>query len=364
MDQQIPEVKAEVNKEEERDRKGGGFWGNLSSKLGGNFSGATGGTGTGLGGLLGGGVLATKAGLVGLILVGTTVAGGLGLVGYKVMGGGSSGDGEGTYSIFEAKPKGAEGSEASASSAKGDGTSDSLNMFAKANLGQESKSEEAPAEATPAEPVVNTVAGSAIAPVNHGSAAPSAAPKLGSGPRIGALSSGGGGSGGGSSASSAGTNMPGLVASGNRGSLSGMNRSDGRAGGGGRGVSNARRRGGASRQLGNVFRDNKGARSSAAAGRTYDGGGQTAGSAIGPEGGAIQGGAGQGNRGPASMNQPNPETNPNHNDRLTAGRQGRHAVGGPFAEGSNVPRRRDASADGGRKNREDDAMGAGYRQVS
>ena len=157
MDQQIPEVKAEVNKEEERDRKGGGFWGNLSSKLGGNFSGATGGTGTGLGGLLGGGVLATKAGLVGLILVGTTVAGGLGLVGYKVMGGGSSGDGEGTYSIFEAKPKGAEGSEASASSAKGDGTSDSLNMFAKANLGQESKSEEAPAEATPAEPVVNTV---------------------------------------------------------------------------------------------------------------------------------------------------------------------------------------------------------------
>ena len=54
--------------------------------------GGVGGAGSaeGFGGLLGagvsGGLLATKAGLIGLILVGTTVAGSLGVVAYKLFG--------------------------------------------------------------------------------------------------------------------------------------------------------------------------------------------------------------------------------------------------------------------------------------
>lgn len=308
MDQPTPLVKAEVNKGEERERKGGGLWADFASKLGGNFSG-----GVGAGGVAGGGLLATKAGLVGLILVGTTVAGGLGMVGYKVFGGGAGAEGEGAYSIFEAKPPQAEGSEGSgsASGKGGDGTSDSLNMFAKANLTEEPKAEEAPVEATPAEPTVNAVAGSATAPINHGSASsPAASPKLAGGPRIGGMSGGGGGGGGSSASSSLGSGAAGLNAGGGRGSLSAMGRSDGRAGGGGRGIANARRRGSGMRQLGAIMKDNRGARSSAAAGRTYDGG-QTSGSAIGPEGGTPQGGTGQGGRGASgSMGQPTPSSGP------------------------------------------------------
>src|SRR5438270_13766354 len=93
---EAPEIKAEVNKEEPKDR---GFFGNLLAKLGGGGAtadaglgaGGLGAGGAGVGGLgagagLGGGLLATKAGLIGLILVGTTVAGGIGVIGYKAFG--------------------------------------------------------------------------------------------------------------------------------------------------------------------------------------------------------------------------------------------------------------------------------------
>ncbi|MBI3566162.1 MAG: hypothetical protein HY079_13265 [Elusimicrobia bacterium] len=75
---QMPEIKPEVNKEPERDKKRGGF---LARLFGGGAGGGTvgaGGIGAGAGG---GGLLATKTGMLAMLLVGTTVAGGIGMAG-------------------------------------------------------------------------------------------------------------------------------------------------------------------------------------------------------------------------------------------------------------------------------------------
>ena len=87
----------------------------------------------GLGGrLLGGGMLATKAGVIGLILTASTVAGGLGLVGYKIFGPGASDRVGVHYSLFSPRP--IQEQKAIEAQQKADnGNSASLDDLAKAN---------------------------------------------------------------------------------------------------------------------------------------------------------------------------------------------------------------------------------------
>lgn len=69
-----------MNNYNERDEKKGGFWSSLSSLFGGGSS-AAGGASSGLGSAGGlGGLFATKAGLVGMVLGGATIAAGVGVV--------------------------------------------------------------------------------------------------------------------------------------------------------------------------------------------------------------------------------------------------------------------------------------------
>src|SRR6185312_6863458 len=98
----MPEIKPVVNKEPEKDKKKGGL---LARLFGGGGSGGGGGAGGG-GGLAAGGILATKAGVLALVLVGTTVAGGIGMVGYRLFGPGAEMTGNGdNLQLFASKPK-------------------------------------------------------------------------------------------------------------------------------------------------------------------------------------------------------------------------------------------------------------------
>jgi hypothetical protein len=129
--QKMPEITVE-KREDEKEKKRSGLFGflDLFGKGGGSFSGALGGAGAG------GGLLATKAGLIGLILVGSTLAGGIGVVGYKTFGPGSNGA-DGRYSsIFAQKSKEQIAAEAAAErQAAASGESASLSDLAKANAG-------------------------------------------------------------------------------------------------------------------------------------------------------------------------------------------------------------------------------------
>ena len=137
---QMPEIKPDIYKEEKGKK---GWLASLLSRLG--MGGSAGAEGASLGGIeglggagLGGGILATKAGIIGLIVAGTTVAGGIGLVGYKVFGP-SSADraGVGYSSLFEARPKEAQqaGAEGQGGAASNDGKSASLQYLVDANAG-------------------------------------------------------------------------------------------------------------------------------------------------------------------------------------------------------------------------------------
>ncbi|MFI5350466.1 MAG: hypothetical protein ACHQ2Z_13040, partial [Elusimicrobiota bacterium] len=135
---QMPEIKGVVNKEPERDKKKAGllarlFGGGGSADGLGGLGGFGGGSGGGMGGLAGGGILATKAGLIALILAGTTVAGGIGMLGYRLFGPGadSSASGDSNLSLFQPKPK--EGAGADGQAASKDGSSESLKQFNEAN---------------------------------------------------------------------------------------------------------------------------------------------------------------------------------------------------------------------------------------
>src|ERR1700733_10510330 len=108
----MPKISPVVNKEKKRDKKksagllarlfGGGGESAGIGGLGGAGAGAgeglagLGGAGAegGIGAVFGGGILATKAGLMALILVGTTVAGGIGVVGYNLFGPGADKTGD------------------------------------------------------------------------------------------------------------------------------------------------------------------------------------------------------------------------------------------------------------------------------
>ncbi|MEK7858534.1 MAG: hypothetical protein AAB320_05255 [Elusimicrobiota bacterium] len=317
---QVPEIKTEVNRGEEEDKKKGGFFANLLSKLSGGGAvsgagleaGAAAGLGSGLGGAgLAGGLLATKAGIIGLVLVGSTLASSVGFIGYKVFGPSGEDNASGNYSsLFDARPKPAPGSEEAGGAAQ-NGNSDSLNALVSAN-----NKPEAPAAAegsqTSDAPSADASA-SAAAPVNNTAAlnnanAPSqgAAAKLQGGKKMGELSKvGAGGGGGGSSGASGGGSGSAMnLASAKGGKLSGMSGGKAAAAGGGlRGLSGVRRAG-AVKQLAGIGKDARGATNTVQAGRGYENGTAqsnniTGPDSAGPDGGGVGAGAGAG-RGPSS----------------------------------------------------------------
>ncbi|MBI5623137.1 MAG: hypothetical protein HY924_05095 [Elusimicrobia bacterium] len=284
---QTPDIKPELNKaqQEPQEKKRGGFFANLLSKTPGSNS------------LAMGGVLATKAGIVGLAIIGTTVAGGIGYVGYKAMSPSSEPQ---NVSLFEARPKSAlpaDGTEAEKSGK--DGVSGSLDMFVQANNPDGTN---APATAASADAAAGADAAASNKAVDHGNSTlsgPSASiPKPQFSGKIGQLSgsSGGSGSSAGISAGAAGGTQ---FAAGKRGNISAMGKANSRptsVGGALKGL----RRGSTMRTLGQIKKDNKGARSSAQGGRTYDGNNQAPG-AFGAEAGVPEGGASSGEAGAGDL---------------------------------------------------------------
>ncbi|MFA6318105.1 MAG: hypothetical protein WC943_11870 [Elusimicrobiota bacterium] len=288
---QTPDIRPEVNtnqQPQQQEKRRGGFWANLFSKSAGGGSSASG----GLGSAAAGGLLATKAGIVGLAIIGTTVAGGIGYVGYKAMMPSSEPQ---TLSIFEARPKSALPADEAGQKGSRDGVSGSLDMFAKANTPDEDKGAESSASPA-ADPAVDSAAAGANKGVDHGNSTlsgPSASmPKPQFSGKIGGLSgsTGGSGSSAGYSAGSASGPQFGAI---KKGSLSaggkGANARPASVGAALKGL----RRGSNMRTLGQIKKDQKGARSSQAAGRTYDGNSAAPGS-FGAEGGVPEGGAGAG----------------------------------------------------------------------
>ncbi|MBI5240657.1 MAG: hypothetical protein HY926_09305 [Elusimicrobia bacterium] len=255
----------------------------LLMRLGIGSEAGSGAAGTGaLGNLLGagvsGGILATKAGIIGLLLVGTTVAGSLGVVAYRLFGPQASdrADSFSAQSLFSAKPPAAPGAGEDGS-ASANGVSKSLQFLADANT---KASGEAPADASASAAPADASASAAAPappPLKNDNAMGSTVSKLKTDKQFGVLTKGAA-SGSGGSMSLAGGSAPSnasLLAGANRGNLAGL--SGARAGSGGLG--NLRSRslgGGAMKQLGAVRKDNLNAKTSQAGGRTYDGNTATA----------------------------------------------------------------------------------------
>jgi len=130
----FPKINPEVNREEKKRSGLAGFLYRLGigSQAGEGVGGVGGMGGLGgagsWGGLLGsGGLLATKAGLIGLILVATTVAGSLGVVAYKLFGPTAADRGDASFSrLFAPKPQNAAGAAGNGASASANGASKSL----------------------------------------------------------------------------------------------------------------------------------------------------------------------------------------------------------------------------------------------
>jgi len=280
----LPKINPEVNREEKK-RSGLaalllrlGIGSEAGSGVGG--SGALGGSGV-LGRLLGagasGGILATKAGIIGLLLVGTTVAGSLGVVAYKLFGP-TAADRSGAdfASVFSPKPQnsGGAGQDGSASA---DGVSKSLQFLADANS-KPSPQEQAAQAAAVAPADASASASAAPPPLKNDNALGSTIAKLKTDRQFGALSKGAASGSGGTVSLPAGSgagNAASLMAGGKSSSLGGMTAS--RAGTGSLHSLRARTLGGSAvKQLGAVRRDQTGATSSRAAGRTYDGSAITA----------------------------------------------------------------------------------------
>jgi hypothetical protein len=280
----MPEIKPEVFKEKEEDKKKGGF---LARLFGGGSSGGAMGSGSmgggGFGSLLsGGGIMATKAGLLAFIVAGSTVAAGIGLVGYRLFGPGQdSGSGD-NLSVFQPRPKEARSSEGAVAA---DGSSASLKYLADAN--QTPKAPDAVAtdptkDATAASAASDAAAAAARAAAAKGAGPINAAGNSGNGVNrglkgattFGKLTSAfGGGSGvsGGSSASAGGNGKsPAELNAARGGSLSGMNRNSRAESGGGRAIA-ARRSNSAKAQAFRANNDGRTAQTSYAAGRTFDG---------------------------------------------------------------------------------------------
>lgn len=322
---QMPKIKAEVNIDKEREKKKSGLLGFLS-RLGGDggaggASGGIGAGGLGAGGLGGaaasGGLLATKAGLIGLILAGTTVAGGLGMVGWTAFGPGQGDRADNpALQLFASRPKETANPFGAAPVAK-DGASASLSFLAQANADKGEASGDAPVTeqgaASAAEGDAAAAAGANATPhMGESAATNSAAPRTGlkDVKKMGELSKsfGGGGSGGASSASAAPLN-------GGSGATASNSASKNSLGGGfgsrnsanqsiGRGISRARG-GTATRQAMNALGQNRAAYSSQAGGRQYDGGSVGGNGTAGVDAGLPSAGAGLGDGGSQPTSTPN-----------------------------------------------------------
>ncbi|MFI5346935.1 MAG: hypothetical protein ACHQ51_11230 [Elusimicrobiota bacterium] len=294
---QVPEIKREVNKETDKDKKKAGLLARLfggGSEGGALGSGSLGGGGFGSA-LGGGGILATKAGLIALIVAGTTVAGGIGLVGYRLFGPGQDSGGGDNLSVFAPKPKDEQGS--GAQNAPQDGSSKSLDFVSQANS-QAKAPEVAPAEA-PKDATAASAATAADASAAAARGAINAAGNSGNGVNKGLAKEGkfgkltssfGGGAalsgGGGSSASANGAGKsPAEMAASRNGSLGAMKKGVAESGGG-RAIASRK----SGRALGQAFsslKDGRGAATSFGAGKTFDGSATTSGGTSGPEAGAI-----------------------------------------------------------------------------
>jgi hypothetical protein len=321
---QMPKIKAEVNVDKEREKKKSGLAGLLSRLTGGGgaggASGGIGAGGIGAGGLGGaaasGGLLATKAGLIGLILAGTTVAGGLGMVGWTAFGPGQGDRADNpALQLFASRPKETANPFGAAPVAK-DGTSASLNYLAQANAEKSDASGDAA--------VTDQTAASATEGGDAAAASPSATPHMGesvatnsAAPRTGlkdvkkmgelSKSFGGGGSGGSASASAAPLTGAGATASNSasKGSLgAGFAGRNSNTQSIGRGISRARG-GTATRQAMNALGQNRAAFSSQAGGRQYDGGSVAGNGTAGVDAGLPSGGPGVGNGGSQPTSTPN-----------------------------------------------------------
>ena len=322
---QMPEIKPEVNKEPERDKKKAGL---LARLFGGGGSGGSagfgglGGGGGGLSGLAGGGLLATKAGLMALILVGTTVAGGIGLVGYRMFGPGADAPSNGdNISLFAPKPKEAQNADGAAK----DGTSASLSMLSQGNTTPkpaDGAAGETPKDATAAS-ATGTDAAAAAAAASNATGPLNKAGDTGNGVnkglmknsgKFGALTGPGGGGGSGAVASSA-PQKSAVVSDAAKGSLSGNKKANGPSVSGGTNRSIAGRHFNSAMGQGfGAVRDNRGAASSAAGGATYDGaaaGGSNIGANGSPIGGA--GAVGSGSAQPKSIAGPSTDANSSTN---------------------------------------------------
>lgn len=291
MDSNLPEISVEAKRDEKDDeKKRSGLLGLLGwgGKGAAGWSGALGGSG------LGGGLLATKAGMIGLILVGSTLAGGIGVVGYKAFGPGSADRAGVKYtSLFAEKTKEQRDAEAAAE-AKANGESDSLNNFAKANAGALGKPEQpaASAEAAPTDKAKQDAAAIAAAAsasaqkgqANNTNVGGNKATTLKSDKKFGELSKigGGGAAGSGASFASAGAAAPGhgRASAFSAGPAAGLVKG---------GSAKGRKFGGAMEQL-KAQAGNTNRASMAGAGGVFDGNGGTSG-ITGDKGGAL-GGAG------------------------------------------------------------------------
>ena len=291
MDQptDFPDINPAVNHEEEKKRGGLAGW---FSRMGIGSRGVGGVGGIGRAGLfLSKGILATKAGIIGLLLVGTTVAGSIGFVGYKLFGPTSADRSDADFkSIFAAKPKSAAASASGQGGASADGVSQSLQYLVDANAkkmapAQDQAADVAAAAKAAAVAAAATPGGPSTKNDNAPSQGPAARLKSGKFGQLGQSGGAGSGASGGSAGSGAG-----LLASAKGGNLSGMSAS--RAGGAAGAIPSARRLGGALNQAMQVRRDQASAASSAAAGKTYDGNAQAP--ALADAGSQGSGGTGPG----------------------------------------------------------------------
>lgn len=298
---QMPDIKPQVNKEPDRDKKKAGLLARLFG--GGASGGGTVGAGAfgGVGGAAaGGGLLATKAGLLALIMIGSAVAGGIGLVGYRLFGPGQEGGGNSeNLSLFAPKPKEEKAADATAPK---DGSSQSLNYLSQANT-----TPAAPAVAPDAatkDATAASAAPDAAASANGGAAAGSAnggainaangtaatGKMLKNVGKFGALSTSFGGGGaavtGGAPGKSGSTGAELAAAAAKGGNAKGSGKGAAAQGGSAR-AAVGRRSNGALKQAFGTLADNRGAQTSYAGGRTYDGSAASNGNNIGSEGSAI-----------------------------------------------------------------------------
>jgi hypothetical protein len=264
------EQKIQVAKDERKEKKRGGIFGWLRG-LGKSGGGASGMSGAGFGGLGGGladagfagGLLATKAGLIGLIMIGSTLAGGLGVLGYRFFGPGADGGSRGGFQLFEPKPP----SASNDAGAPRDGNSQSLSLFAAGNA--------APPLKEPAKADVSATAAAASADKSAVGAGHAINANVGGNKAVGLKSDrkfgdlsklGGAGAAGGTSATMGSALNHAHAAPGTSKGLAKPSASSV-----GRGI--GRRLGGSNslQQLGQVRRDQRAAPSSSSAGATYDG---------------------------------------------------------------------------------------------